>query len=225
MKKIKRILSLALASLVMGGLIFSTPINTTTANAEIYRGYTYTREKYYYAPQQKINGYYEQRVLFKMRHKHFPNRFKYYSQFLLYVGEDGYLKLKRHAAITDPVYIFDDAYMMIVTDECMNVRFKWLSNYKPKATAVDELDYLVEEFNKLKVGKGNRIMLVPRYWLGTVLFDTTKPLTALKRVGHNNFEKGYTDKDHKYSTSLRVDDDGLQEIKAFWGNEEMFTYP
>ena len=223
MKKIKKILSLACASLVMGGLIFSAPKNTTTANAEIYRA-PY-REKYYQEPQQKINGKYHQRVSFKFRSKDFPHSIKGFYRVEAYVGDDGYLKLRKYDPIGSKYFGFDDAYMMIVTDENNNERFKWLSNYKPQPTDSEEMDYFIKEFNKLKVGLGNHIILVPRYWNGTIVFNKDGVYSALKKIGYNNWGKGYTDKAHKYTTSLRVDNDGLQEIKGCWGSEGMFTYP
>lgn len=222
MKKIKKLVSLAGASLVMAGLIFSTPINTRIANAEIYRGYKY-RELYYYSQQTPITGKYYQKVSFKMRIKSFQ-LIKGYSKFSFEV-KNGFLVLTKYDTLKGDDYIFDDDFMMIVTDEHWNVRFKWVSNYKPQATAEKELEYLMAEIKKLKIGLNNRIMLVPKNWTGTLKYEDKGPYCAIKKIGYNNWGIGYNDDVHKYSTSLQVTNEGLKEVRGSWGNYRMFESP
>ena len=218
MKKIKKILSLAAASLVMGGLILSSPINTTTVNAEVVRN-PYN-EKYRNESQIPIKGDYQQRLSFKTRSPQTANK-PYWSEML--EVKDGSLKMRSlgHAKRN---YKMDDSYVFFVLNKDLHVRFKFLFSYKPKEQIDDEFNDFINEFNKVDVGIGNYLIAIGQHWNGTVLWDTNQPNTALKRIGYNNFEIGYTDKQHKYSTLLRVDHDGLQEVQYYWGDERVFTW-
>lgn len=209
MKKIKKMLSLTLVSLVMGGMIFSLPQNTTTVSADVVP----TDPKYYYEEQIPIREFYRQRLCFKTIKR--GTSFKPYAGYMLEVGYDGMLKMSMHDG---PVFgcEFDDDYTFVVFDKDLNLRFRFDTNYKCENTVYKELDKLSREFNNLQVGVGNYLGVVGRAWNGTVLFDTREGFTALKRTGHNRFEKGYSDVNVKFSTLLKVTDDGLQEFTTKW---------
>ena len=209
MKKIKKIVSLACASLVMGGLIFSAPKNTTIANA----GVVPTDPKYYREEQTSIKGFYRQRLCFKTIKR--GTYFKPYCSMMLQVASDGMLKMGMHEGPIQGLE-FDDNYTLVVFDKDFNLRFRFTTNYYCQATVLKELQFLIEEFNKLKVGVGNYLGVIGERWEGTVLWDTRPGFSALIRIGYNNFEVGYTDLEHKFGTLLEVTDDGLKETKHKW---------
>ena len=216
MKKIKKILSLVAASLVMGGLILNSSINTTTASAEEIR-YKYN-EKFRNEPQIRIQGSYSQRLCFKTRAPQTSNK-PYWSS--LFEVKDGLLKVRSMGAAMRN-YFMDDQYAFLVLNKNGNVRFKFLFSYNPKPQINDEFNDFIDALNAIEIGVDNYLVALGKYWNGTVLWDTTKPYTALIRNGYNRFEKGFTDNEHKYNTLLKVTNDGLKEVTSYWGDDRVF---
>lgn len=212
MKKIKKIVSLASASLLMGGLIFSAPNNTTIANAQRIQDPKY--DKYYNEVQKPIlRGSYQQRISLKTRHPQMLH--KPYWSGMITIGEDGYLKMNVHETV-DPNYKLDDHFMFLVFDSNLNIRFRFDTEHNGKRSANAELQDLVDEFNKLKVGDGNFITMVGKNWNGTALFDTGEENTSLIYDNWNNFSRGYSDNRHKWTTMLKVTKFGLVEREWNW---------
>lgn len=207
MKKIKKLLSLTAASLIMGGMIFSLPKNTTTASAGIMR---YPKnEKYYNQPQTPLKGRYLQ--MFSVQTKDLDTRKRTDWVGLFQVNSNGILEMVDLRLPPDK-NVLDDDYLFAVLDKDCNLRFKFGTDYNPKMTANEELKDLINEFNKLKVGEGNYLVCIPKYSLDRLRFDM-KYISSIVKIGYNNFDAGFSDTPHKYSTVLKVTNQGLVETK------------
>lgn len=218
MKKSKRLLVLSSASLIVLGSLF-TPQNETVANAGVIRHPI--NEQYYNKQSPSITGNYTQRISLKTKNPQTLHK-PYWSGMLKVVN--GKLQLESMGD-ANKNYIFDDNYLIAVLDKDFNVRFKFLTSYKQKNQINDELKDLVTEFNKLGVGLGDYLIIAGQRWNGTVLYDTSGSNSALKRIGYNDFKIGYTNKNVKYSTVLRVGNNGLEEVRRRWGSNAVFANP
>lgn len=215
MKKAKKQLLLSSTSLILCASFLMHPYNMVTANAGIMR-YP-INEQYYNQQTPEITGNYQQRLSFKTR----KSSHKPYASVMLETI-DGKLQMRIVTPVNDG-YRFDDVYLVAVVDKYSNVRFKYLTSFEPKSTAQAELENLVYEFNKLGAGLGDRIIVAGRDWNGTVIYDTSGETSALLRTGFNNFNKGYTNKETKYYTSLEIKNEGLQEVNTRWGSDHSFS--
>lgn len=221
MKKIKKLLALTVTGLMMSGLSFAMPQNTTTASAGIVHS-KILDDNAKVMPTKLSGANYRQ--IIELRTKHSKTGQKDTVKLMLTTGNDGYIHMEIFEYPLEN-HVFDDTYAFIGLIGWGGPRLKWTTNFNIHGSVTAELQSLVDYFNKIKFGRFNTITMIGRDSLDSVKFSTRRGTSAI--VGHtdNDYSKGFKSEWNKYNYLLKFDNDGIKEMLLGWGSKDLFRWP
>ena len=219
MKKVKKLLTLTVATLLMGGLVVSAPQNTRTASA----GVVHTKEFDENAkilPVFKIEGSYKQLITLRTRHQKTGQKS---DVKLMLETSNGDIKMRIFEYPKDG-HVFDDEYAFIGLVGWGGPRLKWTTNFNPRGTITSELQELVLNFNMQTYGKYNTFKMVGKDSLDSVKYSTSSGTSAFIGPLKYDYSKGFSSEENKYNYLFKFDASGIKEMALISIGKNLFKY-
>lgn len=221
MKKIKKLLALTVTGLMMSGLSFAMPQNTTTASAGIVHS-KILDDNAKVMPMQLSGANYRQ--IIELRTKDPRTGAKDTAKLMIKAYGNGYLDMEIFEYPVDG-HVFDDTYAFIGLIGWGGPRLKWTTNFYTKGSVTAELQCLVDYFNQVKFGRFNTITMIGKDSADSVKWSTRRGTSAFVGSLSYDYGKGFGSDWYKYTYLFKVDNDGLHEMQLRWGTKDLFRWP